>query len=127
MTGPTQVLLWCMFIFVYGAVTLYGDPSQNLPLTTHNPILKSYNPAKETFTVWAVPISLAATDGIDFSFSSSGYLDVSVHQVVTSLPMNSAGSNQAPRDHCLFVSSPRNFADFHALHSSNAKTSPMCP
>ena len=31
--------------------------------------------------VWALPISLAATLGIDVSFSSSGYLDVSVHRV----------------------------------------------
>ena len=127
MTGPTQVLLWCVFIFAYGTVTLYGDPFQNLPLTTHNPILESYNAAEETSTVWAIPISLAATDGIDFSFSSSGYLDVSVHQVVTDLPMNSAGSGWEPRDHRLFVNSPRLFADFHALHALNAKTSPMRP
>ena len=32
-------------------------------------------------TVWALPRSLAATGGIDVSFSSSGYLDVSVHRV----------------------------------------------
>ena len=31
--------------------------------------------------VWALPISLAATFGIDLSFFSSGYLDVSVHRV----------------------------------------------
>ena len=31
--------------------------------------------------VWALPRSLAATGGIDVSFSSSGYLDVSVHRV----------------------------------------------
>ena len=31
--------------------------------------------------VWAVPISLAATDGIDVSFCSYGYLDVSVPRV----------------------------------------------
>ena len=31
--------------------------------------------------VWALPRSLAATYGIDVSFSSSGYLDVSVHRV----------------------------------------------
>ena len=31
--------------------------------------------------VWALPLSLAATYGIDVSFSSSGYLDVSVHRV----------------------------------------------
>ena len=30
---------------------------------------------------WADPISLAATFGIEFSFFSSGYLDVSVHRV----------------------------------------------
>lgn len=93
MTGSTQVLLQCMFIFAYGTVTLCGETFQNLPLTTHNLILESYNPAGETPTVWALPISLAATDGIDFSFSSSGYLDVSVHQVVTNRPMYSVGSN----------------------------------
>ena len=31
--------------------------------------------------VWAPPVSLAATSGIDVSFFSSGYLDVSVHRV----------------------------------------------
>ena len=31
--------------------------------------------------VWATPTSLAATMGIDVSFSSSGYLDVSVPRV----------------------------------------------
>ena len=32
-------------------------------------------------TVWPLSISLAATNKIDVSFSSSGYLDVSVHRV----------------------------------------------
>ena len=31
--------------------------------------------------VWALSLSLAATHKIDVSFSSSGYLDVSVHRV----------------------------------------------
>ena len=31
--------------------------------------------------VWAVPISFATTKGITIVFYSSGYLDVSVHQV----------------------------------------------
>ena len=127
MTGPTQVLLWCMHAFVYGTVTLCGDSFQNLPLATHNPMLESYNPAGETPTVWALPLSLAATDGIDFSFSSSGYLDVSVRQVVTNQPMDTAGRSWESRDHYLFVNSPRLFADFHALLSLNAKASPMCP
>ena len=116
-----------MLIFVYGTVTLCGDPFQSLLLTTLNPIFESYNPAEETSAVWPIPLSLAATDGIDFSFSSSGYLDVSVHQVVTCLPMYSAGRFRVPRDHGLFVNSPKNFADFHALLTLNAKTSPMCP
>ena len=40
--------------------------------------------------VWALPISLAATLGIDFSFFSSGYLDVSVRRVPSCMPMYSA-------------------------------------
>ena len=127
MTGPTQVLLWCVLTFVYGTVTLCGDPFQNLSLATHNPMLESYNPARETLTVLALPLSLAATHGIDFSFYSSGYLDVSVHQFVTNQPMNSAGRSWESRDHYLFVNSPRLFADFHALLTLNAKASPMRP
>ena len=48
-------------------------------------MLQSYNPANaETFTVWALPISLAATQGIIIIFSSSAYLDVSVQRVILS-------------------------------------------
>ena len=32
-------------------------------------------------SVWALSLSLAATYKIEFSFFSSGYLDVSVHRV----------------------------------------------
>ena len=35
----------------------------------------------EIIMVWAVPISFATTKGITIVFYSSGYLDVSVHQV----------------------------------------------
>ena len=38
-------------------------------------------PQKACSLVWALPISLAATFGIDVSFFSSGYLDVSVPRV----------------------------------------------
>ena len=38
-------------------------------------------PRRARTTVWALPLSLAATHRIDVSFSSSGYLDVSVHRV----------------------------------------------
>ena len=38
-------------------------------------------PQNARILVWALPISLAATFGIDVSFSSSAYLDVSVQRV----------------------------------------------
>eukprot|EP01024_Parvocaulis_polyphysoides_P038799 TRINITY_DN349_c1_g1_i2.p1 TRINITY_DN349_c1_g1~~TRINITY_DN349_c1_g1_i2.p1 ORF type:complete len:120 (+),score=0.02 TRINITY_DN349_c1_g1_i2:319-678(+) len=47
---------------------------------------RPYNPAEETSTVWAISRSLAATEEIDFSFFSCGYLDVSVHRVRLGIP-----------------------------------------
>ena len=41
----------------------------------------SPQPLNARTQVWALPISLAATFGIDVSFSSSAYLDVSVQRV----------------------------------------------
>ena len=46
----------------------------------HQSIMRS-EPRGARTTVWAPPVSLAATSGIDVSFFSSGYLDVSVHRV----------------------------------------------
>ena len=44
-----------------------------------SPLVAPYYPAcASTHTVWALPVSLAATEGIDVSFSSCRYLDVSV-------------------------------------------------
>src|SRR5690606_25267025 len=55
--------------------------SKGFWFVTHR-ISRSYNPAvAETTTVWASPVSLAATPGITLVFSSSGYLDVSVRRV----------------------------------------------
>ena len=51
--------------------------------------MKSYYPSSKIGLVWALPLSLAATYGIDFSFCSSGYLDVSVLQVGDRKPMDS--------------------------------------
>ena len=66
--------------------------------------------------VWAVPLSLAATDGIDVSFFSCGYLDVSVPRVGSYSPIHSASCNtvlpvlcfhiQKSPDQCLFASFP---------------------
>ena len=68
------------FPFTYGAFTLYGRLSQNRSVRITGSIPQS-EPHGARAMVWALPRSLAATYGIDVSFSSSGYLDVSVHRV----------------------------------------------
>ena len=66
--------------FAYGAFTLSGRLSQNRSAKLVESIPRS-EPQHARTLVWALPFSLAATYGIDFSFFSSGYLDVSVHRV----------------------------------------------
>ena len=66
--------------FAYGTVTRSGLLSQNSSARLEESIMRS-EPRSARTTVWALPVSLAATSGIDVSFSSSGYLDVSVHRV----------------------------------------------
>ena len=66
--------------FAYGAFTLSGRLSQNLSARINESIMRS-EPRNARIPVWPLSISLAATSGIDVSFSSSGYLDVSVHRV----------------------------------------------
>ena len=66
--------------FVYGSFTLFGLISQNNSTRLKESFMQS-EPRYARTSVWALPRSLAATCRIDFSFSSSGYLDVSVHRV----------------------------------------------
>ena len=66
--------------FAYEAFTLSGWLSQNHSAKLAESIPRS-EPQSARTLVWALPISLAATFGIDLSFFSSGYLDVSVHRV----------------------------------------------
>ena len=66
--------------FAYGTFTLSGLLSQNSSAGFTESIMRS-EPRNARTPVWALSISLAATLEIDFSFSSSGYLDVSVHRV----------------------------------------------
>ena len=68
------------FPFAYGAFTLSGRLSQNLSARIVESIMRS-EPRNARTPVWPLSISLAATLEIDVSFSSSGYLDVSVHRV----------------------------------------------
>ena len=66
--------------FAYGAFTLSGRLSQSRSAGLPESGLRS-DPRNARIPVWPLPRSLAATCGIDVSFSSSGYLDVSVHRV----------------------------------------------
>ena len=58
-------LPFCL-LFIYGALTLFGSPSHVIQLNSQN------------FISRALPLSLAATQRIDFSFFSYRYLDGSV-------------------------------------------------
>ena len=66
--------------FAYGAFTLSGRLSQNRSAKLVESIPRS-EPRNARTPVWPLSLSLAATHKIDVSFSSSGYLDVSVHRV----------------------------------------------
>ena len=66
--------------FAYGAFTLSGRLSQSRSAGLPESGLRS-EPRNARIPVWPLSISLAATLEIDVSFSSSGYLDVSVHRV----------------------------------------------
>ena len=68
--------------FAYGAITRYGRTFQTVLLPIINPTSGPHNPGNTVVSpVWAVPLSLAATDGITIVFFSWGYLDVSVPPV----------------------------------------------
>ena len=89
----------------------------------------------QTNLVWAVPLSLATTKGIDFSFSSSGYLDVSVHRVPLHALWIGAWIHEVlscgfphseisgSSDIC---SSPKLFAAYHVFHRLSVPRHPPC-
>ena len=93
-------------------------------------------PRNARITVWALSISLAATLEIDkFSFSSSGYLDVSVqavpfHTLWIGVWMHEVCSCGFPHsDICGSVdicSSPKLFAAYHVFHRLLVPRHPPC-
>ena len=121
------VVLWILplpIVFAYGAFTLSGRLSQNRSAKTHESIMRS-EPQDACTLVWALSISLAATLEIDVSFSSSGYLDVSVHRVpfltlwigVRMTEVFSAGFPHSDISGSLdMCSSPKLFAAYHVFH-----------
>ena len=66
--------------FAYMALTSSGHASQRVRLLTRI-TYAVHTPRILLLLVWPLPISLAATFGISFDFSSSAYLDVSVQRV----------------------------------------------
>ena len=81
-SGVTQEIHYeCHVVFAYRAITVSGAPFQGTSADFDIRVRGSYNPAPTRSAVWALPLSLAATKGISFDFSSSGYLDVSVPRV----------------------------------------------
>ena len=81
-----------VFPFAYGAFTLSGRLSQNLSARINESIMRSEPHGARTM-VWPLSISLAATLEIDFSFSSSAYLDVSVQRVYLHTAIDSPHSD----------------------------------
>ena len=76
----------------------------NSPTRRQTDHLKPYNPPVTTAAachvteVWALPFSLATTQGVEVSFLSSGYLDVSVPQLASTQAMYSpVGTRALPR------------------------------
>ena len=120
--------------FAYGAFTLSGRLSQNRSAKLVESIPRS-EPQHARTLVWAPPISLAATLGIDVSFSSSGYLDVSVHRVPGvwlwihhTSPEGCSGrfphsDISGSKDIC---SSPKLFAAYHVFHRLLVPRHPPC-
>ena len=87
-SGPTLVPLLLKLPFAYGDFTLFVHTSQCVRLGSLCP-LSGPQPRKLKSSVWALSRSLAATWEIDVSFSSYGYLDVSVPLVAFSIPIDS--------------------------------------
>ena len=93
--------------------------SKGFQFITHQ-MAWSYNPTTaETVLVWANPRSLATTNGITFVFSSSGYLDVSVHRVCFSYEILYLQYSGLPhsdiRGSQVVCTSPQLFAAYHVL------------
>ena len=121
-------------LFTYGAFTLYGWLSQNHSVKVAESFLQSEPHGARTM-VWALPRSLAATCGIEFSFFSSGYLDVSVPRVpfhalwigAWMTEVSSAGFPHSEISGSMDIcSSPKLFAAYHVFLRLLVPRHPPC-
>ena len=91
-------------------------------------ILTSSTPDDRSLPVWPLTVSLATTKVIEFSFFSSGYLDVSLPRVPSDEPMDSVHGDWAlpqpgspiriPQDLCL-LAAPLGFSQLIASFVGN--------
>ena len=111
-------------VFAYGTITLYRSTFQKSSARFLWSFDWSYNP-EALASVWALPVSLAATQGISFDFFSSAYLDVSVQRVSPCRSMDSSGNGRrlilpgfpirTPPGQCLFRLT-EDYRRFRVLH-----------
>ena len=129
--------LWCGFPSASATTRLCNSPTRRQ--TDRD---RPYNPRTTTTAVyhvgrvWALPFSLATTQGVEVSFLSSGYLDVSVPQLASTCPMDSGRSTRAlprvsflirrSRDQRSVSTSPGLIAAAHVLHRLLAPRHPPC-
>ena len=100
----------------------------------HRPCFPQSEPHSARTVVWALPRSLAATCGITFVFSSSGYLDVSVHRVPSHalwihawVPAVTGGFPHSDIPGSMLIcSSPRLFAAYHVFLRLSVPRHPPC-
>ena len=120
--------------FTYGAFTLSGWLSQNHSAKLEESIMRS-EPRSARTPVWPLSISLAATLEIEFSFFSSGYLDVSVprvpfHTLWIGVWITEVFSARFPHSDISgsldICSSPKLFAAYHVFHRLLVPRHPPC-
>ena len=114
-----RIPLWITSFACTGLSPSTAPLSKGFQFIAH-PISWSYNPTTaETVMVWTNPLSLATTHGITFVFSSSGYLDVSVHRVCFSYEILYLQYSGLPhsdiRGSQVVCTSPQLFAAYHVL------------
>jgi hypothetical protein len=109
--------------FAYGTITLFGRTFLNFSARLFQ-LKAPATPGR--IPVWALPLSLAATDGINVFFFSCRYLDVSVPYVRSTPAIHSPESNpvlpglsfliRKSADRRLFAGFPQLIAGYHVLH-----------
>ena len=121
------VLLWILLALIRFRLRDFHPLWSDFPIPFFYPLRYTLQskPHIARNMVWALSISLAATLEIDVSFSSSGYLDVSVHRVpfltlwigVRMTEVCSAGFPHSDISGSLDIcSSPKLFAAYHVFH-----------